>query len=59
MEKISYPLYYGGELMPWAKGVVVKNSRGFVFLGGTEGRDPETGKVVKGAEAQQLKGVKR
>ena len=52
MEKTSHPLYYGGKLMPWAKAVVVKDCKGFIFLGGTEGRDPETGVVVKGAEAQ-------
>ena len=28
--------------MPWAKGTVVKESKGFVFLAGTEGTKPES-----------------
>ncbi len=54
MEKTTYPLYYGGKLMPWAKGTVVKDAKGFVWLAGTEGRDPESPglEVVEGAEAQ-------
>ena len=45
----TYPLYYAGKLMPWAKGTV---ANGFVYLAGTEGRDPETDRVVEGIEAQ-------
>ncbi len=65
MEKKTYPLYYGGKLMPWAKGTVVKEAKGFVFLSGAEGTDPGARDVnvaeevdkryfpcVKGAEAQ-------
>ena len=65
MERKTYPLYYGGRLMPWAKGTVVKNAKGFVWVSGTEGRDPESRDVkliekdgeldtdiVNGAEAQ-------
>ncbi len=52
MEKKTYPLYHGGQLMPWAKGTVVKNPGGFVYLSGTEGRDPETDEVVEGIGAQ-------
>lgn len=65
MEKKYYPLYYGGKLMPWAKGTVVKDAKGFVWVSGTEGRDPESRdvklietdgalvtQVVEGAEAQ-------
>ena len=63
MEIKRLPLYYGGKLMPWGKATIVKGNVGFVFLAGTEGRDPEltpefdgtrqTGStVVAGAEAQ-------
>ncbi len=65
MEKKTYPLYYGDKLMPWAKGTVVKGAKGFVFLSGTEGTDPEAPHIeladevgkhvvpsVDGAEAQ-------
>lgn len=55
MEKRSLPLYYGGGLMPWAKATVVKGAKGFVWLAGTEGRDPNDPtleKVVDGIEAQ-------
>lgn len=48
----THSLYYGGKLMPWAKASVVKGAKGFVWLAGTEGRDPETDEVVKGIEAQ-------
>ena len=52
MEKKTYPIYYRGELMPWAKGTVVKGARGLVWLSGTEGFDPHSLKMVEGAEAQ-------
>ena len=52
MEKKRYPLHYAGKLMPWAKGTVVKGAKGFIWLSGTEGHDPKTGKMVEGAEAQ-------
>ncbi len=52
MEKKTYPLYHAGKLMPWSKGTVIKDAKGFVFLSGTEGRDPETDEVVEGIAAQ-------
>ncbi|MEE8158080.1 MAG: RidA family protein [Dehalococcoidia bacterium] len=64
MEIRRYPNYFSGKLMPWAKGVVVKDVKGFVFLSGTTGIDPESPDiklheegasyfpVVEGAEAQ-------
>lgn len=64
MEIKRYPNYFQGKLMPWAKGVVVKAPKGFVFLSGTTGIDPESPdirlhdeapasyRVVEGAEAQ-------
>jgi len=52
MEKKTYKTYYAGKLMPWGKGTVVKDAKGFVFLAGTEGRHPDTDEVVEGAEAQ-------
>lgn len=47
-------LYYGGNLMPWAKSCVSKNPKAVVFLAGTEGRHPDTDDVVEGIEAQAL-----
>jgi len=38
----THQLYYGGTLMPWGKGCVVKNPNGWIFLGGVEGIDPDT-----------------
>jgi len=52
MDIKTYKVNYGGELMPWGKGCVVRNFNGLVMLGGTEGRDPETDEVVPGMEAQ-------
>ncbi len=64
MEIKRYPTYFRGKLMPWAKGVVVKGAKGFVFLSGTTGIDPESPdiklheegassyRVLEGAEAQ-------
>ena len=64
MEIKRYPNYMGGMLMPWAKGVVVREPEGFVFLSGTTGIDPDYAghrrheeggsdyRVVPGAEAQ-------
>ena len=52
MEIKTHKLYYGGKLMTWGKGCVVKNPNGWIYLGGTEGRDPDTDEVVPGVEAQ-------
>ena len=57
MEKKTYKLYHGDNLMHWGKGTVVTGARGFVFLAGTEGHDPSEdfrkgGRVVEGAAAQ-------
>ncbi len=64
MEIKTHKLYYGGNLMPWGKGAVVKNPNGWVMLGGVEGIDPDSAKtqelgtetapvdVAKGVEAQ-------
>ncbi len=53
MELKRHPLYFKGKLMPWAKGVVVKGAKGFVFLSGTTGIDPDSpDNVVEGIEAQ-------
>lgn len=49
MEIKRYHLYYAGRRMHWAKGCV---TRGFVFLAGAEGIDPETLRPVEGIEAQ-------
>ena len=50
VEKIIYPCYYGEKLMPWAKGVVVKNANGYIFLGGVEGHDTEAVNIQLGEE---------
>jgi len=42
MEIKTHKLYYGGKLMPWGSGSVVKNANGWIFLGGVEGIDPDT-----------------
>jgi len=52
MEIKTHKLYYAGRLMRWGKGTVVKNPNGWIYLGGTEGRDPETDLVVPGETAQ-------
>ncbi len=52
MERILYPLYYGGHMMRWSKACAVKNPKGIVWIAGTEGRDPNTDEVVEGMEAQ-------
>ena len=52
MEIKTYKTYYGGKLMPWGKGTVVKNPNGWIFLGGAEGRDPKTDDVIPGMGAQ-------
>jgi len=69
MQKTTYPLVYYGDLkMPWSKGTKVENARGFIWLAGTEGRDPNStaprtiefedgsyvAEVEEGAEAQAL-----
>jgi enamine deaminase RidA (YjgF/YER057c/UK114 family) len=45
-------IYYGGQLVEWGVGARVKNAKGFVFLSGSEGRDPATNKPVEGVRAQ-------
>lgn len=64
MEIKTYQLHYGGKLMEWGKGCVVKNPNGWIFLGGVEGIDPDAKvevlslschqpvKVLSGVEAQ-------
>ena len=57
MQKKTYKLYHGENLMPWAKGTAVKGAKGFIFLSGTEGHDPNQhfqkgGGIAEGAEAQ-------
>ena len=67
MELKRYNLCYGEKLMPFSKGTLVKGAKGFIWLSGTEGRDPESHdvklasdgvyvdtEVVQGAEAQAL-----
>lgn len=54
MEKKYYPLSYAGKHITWAKGTVVKGAKGFIWLAGTEGHDPETDEIVEGIEAQTL-----
>ena len=50
MEIRTHKLYYGGKLMPWGSGCVVKNPNGWIFLGGVEGIDPDTKLAVLPAE---------
>ncbi len=38
--------------MPWATGTAVWDAKGFVFISGAEGIDPDTDQVVEGAYAQ-------
>ena len=63
MEIETHKLYYGGKLMPWGSGCVVKNPNGWIYLGGVEGIDPDSKvqaqavenspvDVVPGVEAQ-------
>ena len=62
MEKKTFKLYYGGRLMRWGAGCVVKNAKGFVWVAGCEGQDPNAARpaddedfnpvVVEGAAAQ-------
>ena len=47
----SLPLYHGGERVPWGKGCVARGS--FVFLSGSEARDPETD-ICSGTMGQQI-----
>ncbi len=42
----------GGQKAPYAKGTAVTGAKGFVFLSGVTGRDPETGIPVEGIRAQ-------
>ncbi len=43
------PLDHSGMRMSWAKGVIAGD---FIFLSGTEGRDPQTDEIVHGMKAQ-------
>ena len=52
MQKKRFNVYHGGKLMPWATGTAVWDAKGFVFLSGAEGRDPDTDVVAEGAYAQ-------
>lgn len=45
-------IYYGGQLVEWGVGAKVKGAKGFIFLSGSEGRDPETNRAVEGVGAQ-------
>jgi enamine deaminase RidA (YjgF/YER057c/UK114 family) len=53
MEIKTNKLYYGGKLMPWGKSCVVKNPNGWIFLGGTEGINPDTKIRITPAEKHQ------
>lgn len=50
MEITTHKLYYGGKLMPWGSGCVVKNPNGWIFLGGVEGIDADSKVQVLRAE---------
>ena len=52
MEIRRPPAKLGPKRAEWAKGTAVTGARGFVFLGGVTGRDPKTGDVVPGIDAQ-------
>ena len=54
MEIKTHKLYYGGKLMPWGSGCVVKNPNGWIFLGGVEGIDPDTKVQVLPAETSPV-----
>ncbi|MFC1964047.1 RidA family protein [Chloroflexota bacterium] len=51
MEKKRINIYHGQKKM-WSAGTAIRDARGFVFLSGTEGIDPDTDEVVAGAYAQ-------
>ena len=64
MEKKTFKLYHGGQLMGWGAGCRVENAKGFVWVAGCEGQDPNVAPpaddmkkdfnpvVVEGAAAQ-------
>ncbi len=52
MIKKRFNVFHGKRHMPWSAGTAVWGAGGFVFLSGTEGRDPETDEVVEGIGAQ-------
>lgn len=52
MIKKRFPVFYGGKKMTWSTGTAVWGAGGFVFLSGTEGRNPETDEAVEGIAAQ-------
>ncbi len=45
-------IYYGGQPVEWGVGAKVRDVKGFIFLSGSEGRDPATNKPVRGVRAQ-------
>jgi len=49
------PAKLGGKRAEFAKGTAVTGAKGFVFLSGVTGRDPNTGEVVKGGIDAQVK----
>jgi 2-iminobutanoate/2-iminopropanoate deaminase len=51
MKKKTYPLYYAGKKMPFARSVVVG---GLVFLSGSSGRTMETGDVSSDDIREQM-----
>ena len=52
MEIRRPPAKLGPKRAEWAKGTAVTGAKGLVFLGGVTGRDPKTGDVVPGIDAQ-------
>ncbi|MFN3622405.1 MAG: RidA family protein [Nitrososphaerales archaeon] len=45
-------IHYGRQLVEWGVGAKVKGVKGFIFLSGSEGRDPATNRAVEGVRAQ-------
>lgn len=52
MEIQRAPIVIAGQAREWARGTGVTGARGFVFLSGSVGLDPNTGKIVEGAGEQ-------
>lgn len=59
MQKKRFNVYHGCKLMPWATGTAVRDAKGFVFLSGVGGRDPDTEEVAEGAYAQTKLAMQR
>jgi enamine deaminase RidA (YjgF/YER057c/UK114 family) len=55
MEIETKKLYYGGKLMPWGKCCIVKNPKGWIYMGGTEGINPDT--IIKESAAEHYQPV--